>query len=708
MIHPEPLLTALARCREVAESEYVVAAATLDRASKISERVRRKVEELTRATRSRKPREPELEQAVARLEKNLTGDIERLLARSRRALAGKHARLRKFTISLFGRTMAGKSSLREAITGGDGRTIGRGAQNTTLRNREYGWKGLHIIDTPGIGAYDGERYRQQAVSVVGKSDLVLFLLSDDSIREDVFEGMREVFDENKPLIFVLNVKVNLKDELNLERFLADPFKVVRPSRVEGNYRSIRRLAEEKLGMRNVRILPIHAQAAHMAGRTEWEYIGDVLLRSSGMESLHDALRHEVTTSGEIRRLQTLIDGTIGTLEPLLGFYKTEAANLRSQNTYMRRKRRAFEVRASAFARDNHKALQNAVIEVLAPLRSQVFGFVEDCIEKKNIDALWTVRVRDAGIEKGLKSAQDACIARARDLIDDLGREIRAEVDLGGMKDAAGVRHYDKVNLRRHAGRASVLLVGLSAVCASATVVQGIAAAANFWNPAGAVLMIAGAITGILARFLPKKAKMLTKAKEKAREHLNESIDKAEAELKNRLLEWFDREIVAKFIRRTCDNFEELAACLDGTAGALAQAGRETAGEIDKLNRRLLLCAMSIRGAGLHPEWLPHVSRVRGQVFRIVCTRLLRHRRLSRIATEALGEDVRFIPDGPLDAVVRASFRPARIRSIKEDGSRLLLRLGPAEIKKLGSSVDAVFQATRDLTKRKIECNTQAS
>lgn len=47
--------------------------------------------------------------------------------------------LSKFSITLFGRTMAGKSTLMEILTEGDGKSIGTGAQRTIRDVRKYTW-----------------------------------------------------------------------------------------------------------------------------------------------------------------------------------------------------------------------------------------------------------------------------------------------------------------------------------------------------------------------------------------------------------------------------------------------------------------------------------------------------------------------------------------------------------------------------------------
>ena len=54
--------------------------------------------------------------------------------------------LSKFSVTLFGRTMAGKSTLMEILTEGDGSSIGKGSQRTTRDVRKYMWNGLEITD----------------------------------------------------------------------------------------------------------------------------------------------------------------------------------------------------------------------------------------------------------------------------------------------------------------------------------------------------------------------------------------------------------------------------------------------------------------------------------------------------------------------------------------------------------------------------------
>lgn len=87
----------------------------------------------------------------------------------------------KFSITLFGRTMAGKSTLMEILTEGNGETIGKGAQRTTRDVRKYTWNELEITDVPGIGAFEGEDDEQLAFEAAKTADLILFLITDDAL-----------------------------------------------------------------------------------------------------------------------------------------------------------------------------------------------------------------------------------------------------------------------------------------------------------------------------------------------------------------------------------------------------------------------------------------------------------------------------------------------------------------------------------------------
>ncbi len=140
----------------------------------------------------------EIQQSVNNLRLSFAEDLEIL-----------KNNLEKFSVTLFGRTMAGKSTLMEVLTEGDGSAIGMGAQRTTRDIRSYEWNGLSVTDVPGIGAFEGEEDTRLAFDAARTADLIIFLLTDDAPQAVEADCFRQVKDLGKPVIIIMNVKVSV-------------------------------------------------------------------------------------------------------------------------------------------------------------------------------------------------------------------------------------------------------------------------------------------------------------------------------------------------------------------------------------------------------------------------------------------------------------------------------------------------------------------
>ena len=117
-------------------------------------------------------------------------------------------RSKDFSIVVYGRTMAGKSTLMEILTHGNGQSIGKGASRTTLDVRDYFWNGLKITDVPGISAFGGAQDERLALEAAKAADLILFLLTDDAPQADEAEKLAQLKKFGKPILGVINVKMS--------------------------------------------------------------------------------------------------------------------------------------------------------------------------------------------------------------------------------------------------------------------------------------------------------------------------------------------------------------------------------------------------------------------------------------------------------------------------------------------------------------------
>lgn len=123
--------------------------------------------------------------------------------------------MEKFTIVVFGKTTAGKSTLMEILTHGDGKSIGHGGQRTTRDVRSYEWNGLKIWDVPGVAAFDGKEDERIAYEAAKKGDLIIFLLTNNNPGPNEADALAELRKFGKPILGIMNVKIsnNCPDEI---------------------------------------------------------------------------------------------------------------------------------------------------------------------------------------------------------------------------------------------------------------------------------------------------------------------------------------------------------------------------------------------------------------------------------------------------------------------------------------------------------------
>jgi len=125
-------------------------------------------------------------------------------------LDSNNSKLSLFNIVVYGRTKAGKSTLMETLTKGNGQSIGKGAQRTTLDVRKYEWNGMTIFDTPGIAAAaeGGRDDEAKAYEVAKYADLLIFLTSDDAPQQEEAKAFAMLKEMGKPILVIFNVKAS--------------------------------------------------------------------------------------------------------------------------------------------------------------------------------------------------------------------------------------------------------------------------------------------------------------------------------------------------------------------------------------------------------------------------------------------------------------------------------------------------------------------
>lgn len=277
--------------------------------------------------------------------------LRELRQEAERRLTRQRTRLTSFNVVVFGRTGAGKSSLIEALSGGDGAPISTGESDWTTDVRDVHWRSSRLVDTPGIGGWGRTTSRaileHRAENAVADADVVVLCFDTQSQQTGEFTTVAEwVGRYGKPVVVVLNSR---------NPHWRNPLKVGSLTRRRDLSKSVLEHASHirdelaLVGLVDVPIVAIHSKRAAFA-RTTDPYAGpdddapsrqkqrdefgpDQLLAWSNLPALEMLLTQALTQHAAQLRLGMLHDQSAGILrdvEASVGSAHDEATLLATQ------------------------------------------------------------------------------------------------------------------------------------------------------------------------------------------------------------------------------------------------------------------------------------------------------------------------------------------------------------------------------------------
>ena len=410
--------------------------------------------------------------------KNISEDSLEYLVIS---LDKKRKHLKDFTVALFGRTKAGKSTLRETLTRGNGSTIGKGSQRTTRDVTEYSWQGLRLLDTPGIEAYKGEDDTEKANEIIDQSDIILYLTSDDSVQPGEFKAMAQLQQINKYFAVILNVKYDISNKLeDLKMVLDNPEIIFDEDRLSQHKNHIHSQIQEDLHLDNVDIVTIHAQAGFLSTQAEYQEYSSQLWQLTKIEELYSLIAYQIYTNGQDLRLSTFADSLeyfIKSIDQKLAAAKSQ---LSVQLNFLEQKQREIEKIFAEIEKEGDRKIKDKCDSLYDLIENQIGSFVENYsnMDINGRQRAWKGIVNEKNIEEIMKSCIEA-------IFSDLGEKLKEfeqeyEYDLKNIQidmamNFSNITKDDTGKLIKRVG------VGIGAVGAALFV------AANWWNPGGWVV-----------------------------------------------------------------------------------------------------------------------------------------------------------------------------------------------------------------------------
>lgn len=345
------------------------------------------------------------------------------------ALVQKERSLSDFTISLVGRTKAGKTTLHAILTGEGDSKIGVGEQRTTRYNRVYQWNMLRLIDTPGIGSGedDGRKDEEVAESVLGETDIICFLVVDDSILGDILSFMERVAQHHKPIIVLLNHREDIRPEVKFKRFLKDPTGWMShqgESRLDGHVDRIMRYARGKGFDKLLTIFPVFLLPALMARQDEYKEHSDLLWDSSNIEEFIGQIKSWIIQYGRLKRSETIVDGTIQSFTNSRKRIEAEQAPLQSEIGSLKSKAPQIIDKLKKVQACCIEELQRYIESRLDQLRNQELrAFAEANYKSKDIAAAWESFIEETGFQADINNKMTSLGARFSKEIDTTVQEV---------------------------------------------------------------------------------------------------------------------------------------------------------------------------------------------------------------------------------------------------------------------------------------------
>jgi len=556
--NPDDYISALKTCESVAKSEYKL---LISKIKDLSNFIDKSNETLKKAIDSVKEeknlKDQELEKLLQDLYEQLSGELLLGLKETENAINKKKNNLKNFTITLFGKTKSGKSTIRESLTFGNntvykwlnndgtkkekikvkyGESIGKGDQRTTRDIYEYYWNNLRILDTPGIAAYNGEEDTQIADNVIEESDLILFLVTNDSIQSLEFEKLSEIKAHNKPIVILLNVKLDIENEVRLKRFLKDPTSLVSINGQAGNIARIKEFSKINFGHSDIEIIPIHALSAFKSNICQDRELKEKLFTASQINKLKHLLRNLIIGQGIQKRTLTFRDDFIFYLNSIESIYWDFYKKIKPRVKYLDKKLRDLKSWFDKFIPESKELIYSKVSEIYAPLYERIDDFVDMYAGKEGGDNEWQRIFCEANIDGQCKIVQEKIIRDINEYLENFS--IETKFDLQNINFDFELSDISKGILGRVTRWGGV----------GASTILGIIAML-WWSPAGLIAAGVGLVSFIASYFIKDDTKKHEKEKQKAKIRIRKQISSNQYSTLKSIRKWFNDEIV-KGINKT--------------------------------------------------------------------------------------------------------------------------------------------------------------
>ena len=289
--------------------------------------------------------------------------------------------LSKFSVTLFGRTMAGKSTLMEILT-----------------------------------------------EAAKTADLILFLITDDAPQVAEAECFSRIVNLGKPIICIMNVKASIAEDKSLKLALRDVNKRFDMDRLD-KIRNQFLMFSEQFGQTwsHIPFVYIHLKSAYAALKTEDPEKSRSFHEVSRIDYLKRRIVEQVRTKGEFYRIKTFIDIISNPiLESMENFLEQSQINSVQGRTILAKKRQLGDWK-NVFYRDGKAQIKSLIVKIKSELNGEIATFAEDHFDDKNADKAWNKLLKARKVEVRCQELLEDLETKSNDKLKEISREITNEL-----------------------------------------------------------------------------------------------------------------------------------------------------------------------------------------------------------------------------------------------------------------------------------------
>lgn len=336
-------------------------------------------------------------------------------------------------VAFIGEFNAGKSSLIRALTGAE---VAIDADVCTATTSEFEWRGLTVIDTPGVQAEDEESDHDRIARVAtATADLVLFVVTNELFNPRLAQHLRFLLDDSglglaRKTALIVN---KIDRESNPDEVLLGEVQ-----RVLGPHQSV---------------------SVYFCAASKWlralespPELQARFLEQSRLSALISGLDRFVDEAGTLGRLATPLQVVAELTDALQGQLVT--SNEDRKHIEMIRRQKAVLERLQKRLRDIRKTWKQQAYSLVIGRGNAAVEHVDELTEASDLERLFELGMKEAvaDIEQlydGLEGDLSDALADARRELDDIGESPLAH-DVGRLAaDRAGKVGVDSAVSRPH-------------------------------------------------------------------------------------------------------------------------------------------------------------------------------------------------------------------------------------------------------------------